>query len=88
MVVFIAREEKASWGFPCNQKADGTLWAGKGFKKTLTGQLGLKPTVEIQRALTKARGSRNGRFWVDFEERQITMAVGDSGDNKYDQCKF
>jgi hypothetical protein len=88
MATFIARKVKASWGFACNQNADGDLWAGKGYEKRLSGQLGKKADVEILAAITTARGNRCGRFWVDMESLTITMAVGISSDNEYEQVTF
>jgi hypothetical protein len=88
MTIFISREVKASWGLPCNQNAEGELWAGKGYKKRLVGQFGKKAESDILTALTTGRGNRNGRFWVDFEERTVTMMVGEAADNKYKQVKF
>jgi hypothetical protein len=88
MAIFIARKVKASWGFPCNQNTDGYLWAGKGYEKRLSGQLGKKADTEIFAAISAARGTRYGRFWVDMETRTITMAVGESADNKYEQVSF
>jgi hypothetical protein len=88
MTVFVARKVKASWGFPCNQNTDGHLWAGKGYEKRLSGQFGKKAESDILAAITAARGNRYGRFWVDMEARTVTMAVGDSADNKYEQAEF
>lgn len=64
------------------------LWAGKGYKKRLSGQLGKKAESEILAALTKGRGNRNGRFWVDMEESIVTMMIGEAADNKYKQVAF
>jgi hypothetical protein len=86
--IFISRDEKASWGIPCNQKADGTLWVGKGFRKTLSGQFGATVASALLNALNKERGERYGRFWADLEECKVTMAVGESANNKYKTVKF
>jgi hypothetical protein len=88
MTVFISRQVKASWGFSCNQKADGDLWAGKGYEKRLSGQFGKKADSEILAAITAGRGDRNGRFWIDLETRTITMMVGEASENKYKQVKY
>jgi hypothetical protein len=88
MTVFISRQVKASWGLYCNQNAEGVLWAGKGYEKRLSGQLGKKAETDILAALTSGRGDRNGHFWVDMEERTVTMMIGEATDNKYKQVKF
>jgi hypothetical protein len=88
MTVFISRQEKASWGIPCNQNTEGYLWAGKGFEKRLSGQFSKKLESEILAAITAGRGNRYGRFWVDFETRIITMMIGEAADNKYKQVSF
>ncbi|HEV2153005.1 hypothetical protein [Bradyrhizobium sp.] len=88
MTVFISREVKSAWGLPCNQNAEGELWAGKGYQKRLAGQFGKKVESEILAALTSGRGDRNGRFWVDLEERIVTMMVGEAADNKYKKVAF
>jgi hypothetical protein len=85
---FISRREKASWGIPCNQSADGRLWAGKGYEKSLRGQFGEEVASQISEALTRGRGERTGRFWVDLETRTITMMVGNSNDNEQEQISF
>ncbi len=85
---FIPRAEKASWGIPCNQNADGELFVGKGFEKTLESQLGNQVAREVAHALQQARGDRNGRFWIDLETRAIRMAVGDSAANRYARGRF
>ena len=85
---FITRSEKASWRIPCNQNADGELWVGKGYEKRLEGQLGEDLAKEVARALRRTRGGRNGRFWIDLETRTVTMAVGESAENTYDNARF
>ena len=86
--IFISRDEKASWGIPCNEKSDGTLWAGKGYRKSLSGQLGRAIADAVRHALRRERGERHGRFWTDVEERKVTMAIGESADNKYKTVAF
>ena len=86
--VFISRHVKASWGLPCNQKSYGTLWAGKGFEKTLSGQFGQAVANAVLHALRRERGERNGRFWIDLEEREVTMMVEEASDNEYKTVKF
>jgi hypothetical protein len=81
-VEYISRAEKASYGLPCNEKSDGTLWAGKGYEKSLHGQLGEKIADAVRQALLAKRGERRGRFWVDVEERKVTMMIGESVENK------
>ena len=88
MTTFISRQVKASWGLPCNQNAEGVLWAGKGYEKRLSGQLGKKVESDVLVALTAGRGDRNGRFWIDMEERVVTMMIGEAADNKYKQVSF
>jgi hypothetical protein len=85
---FIPRAVKASWGFACNQKADGSLWAGKGFECTLEDQLGEDTVGEIRTAIENTRGGRNGRFWINLKLRTVTMAVRESADNEYDSALF
>ena len=86
--VFISRDEKASWGIACNEKADGTLWVGKGSQKSLSGQLGQPIHTAVLAALRRERGERYGRFWVDVEDRKVTMAVGESASNEYKTVQF
>ena len=86
--VFISREEKAEWGFACNQSADGTLWAGKGYKRKLNGQLNVTEVAAIATALKKGRDNRMGRFWIDRENRTVTMMVGESQLNKYMKTSY
>ena len=85
---FIPRAVKASWGFPCNQKADGSLWAGKGWECPLADQLGERTAADIRKAIERTRGGRNGRIWVNLKRRAVTMAVGESSDNEYDLALF
>jgi hypothetical protein len=74
--VFIQRSEKATWGIPCNQRADGSLWVGKGYECGLGEQLGDGIEQAIREALEVGRGSRNGRLWVNLKKRTVTMQVG------------
>jgi hypothetical protein len=85
---FIPRAVKASWGFPCNQKADGSLWAGKGYECPLEDQFEEDMVSDIRNAIQRTRGSRNGRFWINLKSRVVTMAVGESSDNEYDSAVF
>lgn len=78
---FIERSEKAAWGIPCNQRADGTIWVGKGFRCSLAEQLGDEIEEAIREALEAGRGNRNGRFWVNLKKRTVTMQVGASYEN-------
>jgi len=75
---FIERNEKASWGIPCNQGADGRLWVGKGKMCGYAEQFSLPEEVSILEALERGRENRNGHFWVDRKKRDVTMQVGES----------
>ena len=85
---FISRDEKSSWGIPCNQKSDGELFVGKGYRAPLADQLSGAVAARIARCLTDTRGDRNGRFWVDLEKEVVTMAYGESSANTYKKAKF
>jgi hypothetical protein len=87
-VEFYNRSEKAQWGFPCNQRSDGSLWAGKGYQCSLAGQFGADIANDISEALAEGRGNRNGRFWVNLATRKVTMYVGASEDNDVDRVSF
>jgi hypothetical protein len=87
-VDFIPRAVKASWGFACNQKSDGSLWAGKGFECPLEDQVGEVIAADILSAIEKTRGSRYGRFWINLKSRTVTMAVRASADNEYDSAVY
>lgn len=80
-VTFIEQSEKAGWGIPCNQRADGSLWVGKGFECGLGDQLGSETEETIREALEVGRGNRTGRFWVNLKKRIVTMQVGASHEN-------
>lgn len=84
---FFSRSEKAQWGFACNQSAAGRLWAGKG-ERLLAAQLGHEIAEAVDQAIEQTRGNRCGRFWVDLENRTVTMQVGASDDNEVDQADF
>ncbi len=86
--VFISRQEKAEWGFSCNQSADGNLWAGKGYALKLDGQLGPSDAAAVAIALKGGRGDRMGRFWLDLQSRTVTMMVDESHLNKYRQSSY
>jgi hypothetical protein len=85
---FIPRQEKAKWGIPCNERADGELFVGKGYQETLTRQLGSSLAADVRRAILKARGDRRGRFWLNIASRQVTMAVGESAANETKTVTF
>lgn len=87
-MLFVPRQEKAAWGIPCNQRADGTLWVGKGFQTTLESQFGAIIGADIRRALSTLRGDRCGRFWVNLATRLIKAAVGESAENDYADVSF
>jgi hypothetical protein len=84
---FVSRQEKSSWGIPCNQNATGKLFVGKGWGAPFEDQL---PEVldRVTRCLAKNRGNRNGRFWVNKGDKVVTMAVGDGAENTYLQAEF
>jgi hypothetical protein len=86
--IFVSRQEKASWGIPCNQSSSGRLWIGKGYVLTLDGQFGVDIAKDVADALRKRRGDRNGRFWLNLASRQLTMAVGESAANQYAKDSF
>jgi hypothetical protein len=81
---FVPRNEKAKWGLACNQSADGRLWAGKGYERPLGGQFPDEAEA-VRQALEQTRGNRNGRFFVDFENRKVTMYVDE---NRTEQADF
>jgi hypothetical protein len=84
---FISRQEKSSWGIPCNQRSDGELFVGKGYGTTFVSQLPDLATP-VGSCLTKIRSNRNGRFWVNKAKGTVTMAVGESSENKYQTAQF
>ena len=88
--MFIKRSEKAAWGIPCNQTADGRLWVGKGNgdECALGEQLGSEREKAIREALETGRGDRNGRFWVNLKKRIVTMQVGASYENTHHRESF
>lgn len=85
---YFARSEKAQWGFARNQKADGSLWAGKGYECRLAEQFGRYTAGVVARALRECRGDRMGRFWINLAKKTVTMQVGASDDNDVDQTDF
>ena len=85
---FIPRAVKASWGFLCNQRADGSLWAGMGYECPLEDQFDEDMVSDIRSAIQRTRGNRNGRFWINLKSRMVTMAVGESSENEYDSAVF
>jgi hypothetical protein len=87
-MLYIPRQEKASWGIPCNQSADGILWVGKGYQTTLESQFGSRVAADIRQAVGALRGDRCGRLWVNLATRRVTMAVGESAENEYDSSSF
>ncbi len=80
---FISRHEKSTWGIPCNQNAEGKLFVGKGYGTPFDTQFADELTARILRCLTANRNGRNGRLWVNLEKKTVTMAVGESSENKY-----
>jgi hypothetical protein len=80
---FIERSVKAGWGIPCNQRADGSLWVGKGYECPLGEQLDDEIEEAVREALETGRGDRNGRFWVNLKKRIVTMQVGASYENRH-----
>jgi hypothetical protein len=79
---FISRHEKSTWGVPCNQRSDGQLFVGKGYGTSFASQFD-EITTRVAKCLADNRGDRNGRFWVDKAKKTVTMAFGESSENKY-----
>jgi hypothetical protein len=88
MAVFISRNEKAEWGFPCNQSADGELWAGKGYAIKLEEMFDAKVAEAVAKALKEHRDNRMGRFWIHPGKRTVTMMVLESHLNKYKKAQY
>jgi hypothetical protein len=88
MAIFHSRETKAEWGIPCNQNTEGELWVGKGYKKNYAGQFSSAEAGAIKVVLKRVRGDRFGRFWVDRQKKIVTMMVGVSEDNTYEQASY
>jgi hypothetical protein len=84
---FVSRQEKSSWGVPCNQRSDGELFVGKGYGTTFDSQFDSIGS-RVAKSLSKNRGERNGRFWIDKKKQTVTMAVGESADNQYLTATF
>ena len=85
---YYTRNVKAEWGIYCNQSADGRLWVGKGYRRSLAGQLGEAVAAAVRDALEDGRGDRCGHFWLDLETRTLTMMVGVSYENEVEQVTF
>jgi hypothetical protein len=85
---FFTRSEKAQLGFACNQKADGSLWAGKGYECPLAEQIDRVTAEAVAAALRECRGDRMGHFWINLAKRIVTMQVGLSVDNHVVQGPF
>lgn len=85
---FIARSQKAAWGILCNQRADGSLWVGKGYECGLDEQLGSEIEEAVRVALAVGRSDRNGRFWLNLKKREVTMQVGASYENRQRTVSF
>lgn len=85
---YIPRDEKASWGIPCNQNAQAELFVGKGMTCSFVSQFLPEITARVAKCLAKNRGDRNGRFWMNLETATITMQVGDGADNQTLQAQF
>jgi hypothetical protein len=86
--VFIQRAEKASWGIPCNQNAQGEIFVGKGMTCPFGTQFSPEITARVLRCLANNRGDRNGRFWMNIETSTITMQIGDSASNETLPARF
>jgi hypothetical protein len=80
---FISRHEKSTWGIPCNQNAQGKLFVGKGYGTPFDTQFATDITSGVKTCLSTHRNGRNGRFWVNLQKKTVTMAVGESSENKY-----
>jgi hypothetical protein len=61
---------------------------GKGFECGLGDELGSAVEEAVRKALTKGRGSRNGRFWVSLKKRIVMMLVGASFENRHHRESF
>ena len=85
---FFPRQVKSSWGIPANQNSEGKLFVGKGWGTAFSTQFSQETTSRVTKCLTKNRGDRNGRFWVNLKEETVTMMVGDSADNQILEAKF
>lgn len=86
--MFVERSEKAGWGIPCNQRANGSLWVGKGYECELGEQLSSEVEEAVREALATGRGNRGGRFWVNLKKRIVTMQVGASHENAHHTESF
>jgi hypothetical protein len=86
--VFFPRSEKASWGIPCNQNAQGEIFVGKGMTCPFATQFSPEMTARVLRCLARNRGDRNGHFWVNFATLTIMMQVGDSASNRTEAARF
>jgi hypothetical protein len=80
---FISRHEKSTWGIPCNQNSEGKLFVGKGYGTPFETQFAEELAGRVKRCLATNRNGRNGRFWLNIEKKTVTMAVGESSENKY-----
>lgn len=80
---FISRQEKSTWGIPCNQNAEGKLFVGKGYGTSFDSQFPDALVARVVRCLSNNRNGRNGRFWINLKKETVTMTVGESADNRY-----
>lgn len=87
-VTYIPRNEKAAWGIPCNQNAQGELFVGKGMTCPFASQFSADITTRVATCLTGNRADRNGRFWINLKTSTITMQIGDGADNQTLQARF
>ena len=85
---YFSRQVKSSWGVPANQNASGELFVGKGWGTPFASQFPQEITNRVLRCLTKNRGDRNGRFWVNLKTETVTMMIGDAADNEIQDAKF
>jgi hypothetical protein len=85
---FFSRQEKSTWGIPANQNANGELFVGKGWGTPFASQFSQEETDRVRQCLTKTRGDRYGRFWVNRATETVTMMVGDSADNEIQDAKY
>ena len=85
---FIPRKVKAEWGIGCNQRADGTLWVGKGYGRTVEEELGTDIAASAAVLLRRERASRAGRFWIDPNNRCVTIMIGEGDENEYRQVEY
>lgn len=74
---YIAREEKADWGWPCTEDSQGVLRMGKKgneIELVLSGDM----VDSITSTLDSVRGDRRGRFWIKDRNTIVVVKHNDS----------